>query len=299
MIPRPLAQRRTAAIVVTLAALTAGGLGACAASSDTATTTEQSAASAGSLHMIANEGHRLAFHVIPGHRPAIVLDAGGGLDSSQWHAIAPALAQRTGSEVITYDRAGEGASDEVPGPWKAANAASDLRAGLTALGARGAVLVSHSLAGEVATELVRSDPDRVAGAVLVDASLPEFYTDAETARIVAANAHQIAELRGKPQTRQTRQLLAQAADYGPAHRAYHRMSWPDIVPATVIVSSQTPFDTPQDARLWKAAQAQFAGAASNRTLIHADPSSHDIPEDRPDVVMKAVEDMVARVRADR
>ena len=119
--------------------------------------------------------HRLAFHVTPGHLPAIVLDAGGGLDSSYWAKLVPQLAKDTGSEVITYDRAGIGASDEVPGPWKVQDAVSDLAAGLRALGAtHDVVLVSHSLAGEIATYFVRDNPGWVSGAVLVDASLPVF-----------------------------------------------------------------------------------------------------------------------------
>ncbi|SEP54125.1 Pimeloyl-ACP methyl ester carboxylesterase [Amycolatopsis saalfeldensis] len=246
--------------------------------------------------MVRNGGHNLAFHVTPGHNPAIVLDAGGGADSSYWKDIVPVLAKDTGSTIITYDRAGMGASDEVPGPWKVEDAVSDLEAGLTQLGAtHDVVLVSHSLAGEIATYFVNKDPQWVAGSVLVDASLPNFYTDSEIAKIEAANNAQMAELQKQPSTKQTRQLLAVAASYGAMHRAYHQVSWPDTVPATVIRSSKTPFDTPDDAQLWRDAEAQFAAAAPNRTVIVADNSSHDIPLDRPDVVLKAIDEMAKQV----
>lgn len=253
-------------------------------------------AAAATPQMISSGGHRLAFYVTPGRKPAIVLDAGGGDDASYWKDLVPALAERTGSEIITYDRAGAGRSDEVPGPWKAQDAAADLDAGLTQLGVAGPViLVAHSLAGEVATYFVNAHPDRVAGAVLVDANLPEFFTDSETAAIVAANESQIAALQAQPSTRETRQLLAEAADYGPVHRAYHQMSWPPCVPAIAIVSGTTPFDTPGDARLWRAAQAEFVGEAPNRRLVVAENSSHDVPIDRPDVVIEAIQQMVDRV----
>jgi pimeloyl-ACP methyl ester carboxylesterase len=248
--------------------------------------------------MVANGGHKLAFHVTPGHLPAIVLDAGGGADSSYWQNIVPKLARNTGSEIITYDRAGLGASDEVPGPWRAQDAVSDLAAGLTQLGAtHDVLLVSHSLAGEIATYFVNENPHWVTGAVLVDASLPDFYTDSEVTRIEAANQAQIAQLKKQPSTKQTRQLLAVASNYGPAHRAYHKISWPNEVPSTVIASSKTPFDTPEDAQLWRDAQAHFAGAAPNRQLVVARNSSHDIPIDRPDVVITAVEDMARKLGA--
>ena len=32
-------------------------------------------------------GHHLAFHVLPGRLPALVLDAGGGADSSYWSRV--------------------------------------------------------------------------------------------------------------------------------------------------------------------------------------------------------------------
>ncbi|MFJ5288475.1 alpha/beta fold hydrolase [Streptomyces sp. NPDC088348] len=293
-------RRRTAvlataalATVVTGALVACGNSAASAAAAPARSSGPSASAVAGpSLHMISNNGHRLAFHVTPGHLPAIVLDAGGGEGASQWQKIAPALAEQTGSEIITYDRAGIGKSDEVVGAWNAENAASDLEAGLTKLGVtHDVVLVSHSQAGEVATYFAKKHPKWVSGAVLVDASLPNFYTDTETARIVAANQAQVAQLDGTLSTKPVRQLLATADNYGPMHHAYHRISWPQSVPATVIASSKTPFDTPDDAQLWRDAQTQFAKAATNRTYLVAKGSSHEIPTDRPDVVVKAVEAM--------
>ncbi|WP_405944650.1 alpha/beta fold hydrolase [Streptomyces sp. NBC_00932] len=300
MSARTTPRRRTAvfataalATVVTGALVACGNSTASAADAPARSSRPSATATAGSsLHMISNNGHKLAFHVTPGHLPAIVLDAGGGLDSSQWQKIAPALARKTGSEIITYDRSGIGQSDEVVGAWNPQNAASDLEAGLTKLGAtHDVVLVSHSQAGEVATYFAKKHPKWVSGAVLVDASLPNFYTDSETARIEAANQAQVAQLDGQVSTKEIRQLLATADNYGPMHHAYHQISWPQSVPTTVIASAKTPFDTPADAQLWRDAQTRFAKAAANRSLVVAKGSSHDIPADRPDVVIKAVEAM--------
>lgn len=297
--------RRRLVLALAAAVLVVGGLAACSTAGATeprATAASSQAAPTGrqpSPHMLPVNGHRLAFYVTPGSNrlPVIVLDSGGGLDASYWKKVAPVLARQTGSEVITYDRSGEGRSPYLPGPWRAPNAASDLAAGLTQLGVtKNVVLVSHSLAGEIATYFVKAHPDAVAGAVLVDASLPPFYTTAETDKIVAANQQQIDALKGKPLNPATRQLLDEADDYGPVHLAYHEMSWPAAVPATAIVSATTPFPTAVDAQLWRQAQQEFVNAAPNRHLVVADHSSHDIPVDRPDVVIKAVEDVVNQVR---
>ncbi|HEY3502071.1 MAG TPA: hypothetical protein VGN37_04675 [Actinocatenispora sp.] len=119
--------------------------------------------------------------------------------------------------------------------------------------------------------------------------------DSEIARIEAANKAQIAALKDQPSTKQTRQLQATAADYGPMHRAYHTVSWPQSIPASAIVSATTPFETPEDAQLWRDAQKQFVDAAPNRDLITAERSSHDIAGDRPDVIVGAVEKMLKTV----
>ena len=293
--PRPTVRLRRCAVAVSLAAVAAGGLAACGSSAATTTSATSTAPAAG-VHLISTNGHKLAFYVTPGHLPAIVLDAGGGLDASAWSKVAPVLAKQTGSEVISYDRAGEGRSEEVAGPWKAQDAVSDLHAGLTSLGVGDhIVLVAHSLAGEIATNYVRQYPGTVDGAVLVDASLPQFYTADEVTRLVTGGAPLVAAAKKAPSTRATRQLIAEATDYGPVHTAYHRLTWPASVPVTAIVSATTPYDGPLDANRWRAAQAAFVKAAPNRTLVTATKSSHDIEIDRPDTIVSATEAMVSQV----
>ncbi|GAA1311951.1 alpha/beta fold hydrolase [Pseudonocardia xinjiangensis] len=255
-------------------------------------------APAADLHMIAHDGHRLAFHLTPGHSPTLVLDAGGGEDSSYWDALVAQLWQATGSQIITYDRAGMGASDEVKGPWDGRAAASDLQAGLRELGVtRDVVLVSHSQAGEVATYFARANPGVLSGAVLVDANLPQFFTDTQIQRIVALTAPQIEALMKQPSTKENRQLIGTAEDFGPTHQAYHKVSWPDSVPVTVIVAEKTPFDgSAQDAQRWRDAAATFVAAGPGRTLVTAQGSSHDVPKDKPALVLNEIEQMAATAK---
>src|ERR1700733_1856745 len=119
--------------------------------------------------IVAVNGHHLAFYVTPGRLPALVLDAGGGADSTYWKSIIPALVKRTGSEIITYDRAGFGASDETKPPYRMQDAVDDLASGLQQLGAtRDLILIPHSFAGEIATYLALKHPGWISGAILVD-----------------------------------------------------------------------------------------------------------------------------------
>lgn len=260
--------------------------------------TSTSSAPAAGLHMIANNGHQLAFHVTPGGSPTIVLDAGGGEDSSYWDALVPQLSQATGSQIITYDRAGMGASEEVPGPWDPQAAASDLQAGLRELGVtQDVVLAGHSQAGEVAHYFVLANPGVVAGAVLIDANVPQFFTDTQIQRIVTLTGPQIEELKKAPSTKANRQLIATADNFGPTHQAYHKVAWPDSVPVIYVVSDKTPFDgSPQDAQAWRDAAAAFVKAGPDRTLVSAEGTSHDVPQDEPALVLNEIEQMTVTVK---
>ena len=125
-------------------------------------------------------GHHLAFHVLPGSLPALVLDADGGAHSSNWNSILPEFAKRIGSQIIPYDRAGFEVSGEVPPPYRIENSVTHLESGLTQLGVtHGLVLISHSYAGTIATHFAMRYPDWISGAVLVDTNVPAFFTDEE------------------------------------------------------------------------------------------------------------------------
>ncbi|XKK60603.1 alpha/beta hydrolase [Streptomyces sp. ARC32] len=290
---------------VALLTVTVGGLSACGSDETPARADSASSSSAAPArpgtdpeaeqkpHMIDNGGHRLAFHVTEGHGPTIVLDAGGGEDSSYWKDIVPKLHAATGARIITYDRAGLGQSDPVPGPWRVEDAVSDLKAGLRELGvSEDVLLVAHSQAGEIATYFAEENPGLVAGAVLVDASLPPLYTDEEIARLAAANQPAVDAAKKDPAEPRNRQLISLAESYVPLHKAYHRAAWPDTVPATVIVSEKTPLEgSPEDAMRWRDAAAAFVGQGPDRTLVTAKGSSHDIPKDRPALVLEEIEKM--------
>ncbi|MFD6530422.1 alpha/beta fold hydrolase [Streptomyces sp. NPDC060184] len=301
----PRRRTRRALSAVALLAVTAGIVTACGEEDSAAPKASPKAvapASSGAgqadgskLRMIDSGGHRVAFHITAGHGPVIVLDSGGGEDSSYWKEMVPRLHADTGATVITYDRAGLGRSEAVPGPWDVEGAVGDLKTGLTELGVtKGVILVSHSQAGEVATYFTKENPEVASGSVLVDANLPPFFTDEEIARLVAASRPEVDAAKKDPTTPANRQLIATAENFTTAHQAYNKVSWPESVPADVIVSEKTPFDgSPEDAQRWRAAAASFVRQAPNRTLVTATGSSHDVPKDRPDFVVERIEQMVS------
>lgn len=244
-------------------------------------------------------GHHLAFHIVPGHLPVLVLDAGGGADSTYWNSIIPELAKRTGSEIITYDRAGLGASDEVPPPFRMEDAVADLESGLTQLGAtHDLVLIPHSFAGMIATYLAIRHPDWISGAVLVDTNVPDFFTDEEVAHLAPIIQPMVAaELAAHPD-KKTRTLEAITEAYVETSHDFYKAVWPASIPCEVILSEGTPFpsDMKLDSKNWKDAHAAFAHKACNGKLIVADGSPHDIAHHRPEVIIEATGKLVDRLR---
>jgi len=247
-------------------------------------------------------GHHLAFHVLPGALPAPVLDAGGGADSSYWNSILPELAKRTGSAIITYDRAGYGASDEVPPPYRIDDAVSDLESGLVELGAtHDLILIPHSYAGTIATYLAARHPNWISGAVLVDTNVPEFFTDEENAHMGPILQRMGTEGAAEHPSKQARTLKAITDTYFETSRAFHQAVWPKEIPCAVIVSERTPFPPSMtfETALWLQAHKDFAAKAPNRTLILAKDSSHDIAHDRPELILEATEKLVDQLRLEK
>jgi pimeloyl-ACP methyl ester carboxylesterase len=155
------------------------------------------------------------------------------------------------------------------------------------------ILVSHSLAGEIATYLARQHPHWISGVVLVDANVPELFTDKFIDRSIAIYAPIIAATKAAPPSQAGRQLLALSQSFRETSQAFHRVTWPAAIPAIVIVSEQTPLEEVADAQWWRDAHQQFVDGAKNRKLVVADRSSHDVAHDRPDVIIQAVAELVA------
>jgi len=100
-----------------------------------------------------------------------VLQSGLGEFSAHWARIVPEVARTT--RVCTYDRAGQGWSDDAPDPQNGMAAAADLHALLAQAGEDGPyVLVGHSIGGDHALAYAARHPEQVAGMVLLDATDP-------------------------------------------------------------------------------------------------------------------------------
>jgi pimeloyl-ACP methyl ester carboxylesterase len=115
--------------------------------------------------------HRLHLNCTGNGSPTVVLQAGGGMMSSDFGWIAPEVARET--SVCVYDRAGRGWSDPVITRQDADQIATDLHTLLQRANVPSPyILAGHSFGGLYALTAADRYPDEVAALVLIDTTHP-------------------------------------------------------------------------------------------------------------------------------
>jgi pimeloyl-ACP methyl ester carboxylesterase len=117
----------------------------------------------------------------PAPARTVVLLHSGVTDRRSWYAVADALADE--AHVITYDRRGFGAS---PPGEPGFRHLDDLRAVLDSLATEPVVLVGNSMGGALALDLAVTEPERLAGLLLISPAVsgaPE-PTDIDAATLI-------------------------------------------------------------------------------------------------------------------
>jgi pimeloyl-ACP methyl ester carboxylesterase len=116
-------------------------------------------------------GYRMHIDCTGTGSPALILDAGLGGDTVSWSVLQPALSRT--SRVCSYDRAGFGWSQPVPGPRDADHIANQLQSLLKQAGVDGSlILAGDSIAGLYIRDFAALYPSQVAGLIFVDSSTP-------------------------------------------------------------------------------------------------------------------------------
>jgi pimeloyl-ACP methyl ester carboxylesterase len=123
--------------------------------------------------MVEVGGHELYYECSGQGTPTVILESGGGGDSSAWAAVKLGLAGTT--RICAYDRANLGRSDKVPGPRTYHDMTQDLRVLLEkAHIGEPYILVGHSMGGMLVRIFADQHPGEVAGIVLVDSAHPDM-----------------------------------------------------------------------------------------------------------------------------
>jgi len=211
-----------------------------------------------------------------------VLSAGGGRTAKDWEKVRPAIAAF--ARVCSYDRAGYGESDKVDEEPQSANEiVSDMHALLKASGEKAPfVLVAHSIAGIYVRNYAAKFPGEAAAFVFVDSSHEEQ----------AARMHEIDP--------QGPGLDDRTARMGFFVKPGERLEWRTELPLVVLAHGKpyakiAPLTEDQWAaadRLWRGLQEDLAKRSPRGQLRVAERSGHFIQLDQPELVIRAVRDVI-------
>jgi pimeloyl-ACP methyl ester carboxylesterase len=228
--------------------------------------------------------------------PTVVFEAGGGEDSSVWSELEPEVRDRYKVRTMLYDRAGLGRSPPSAPPYRIDREADALRLELDRHGISSpVVLVAHSYGGFVATLVAATDP-RIAGVVLVDANLAGFFDDAQIKRLLATYTPQFRALEeAAPEL--ARVMIPVIEAYPATVARLRQVDIPGATPTIDIVAERTWVETPEEIEAIRQTHRDFVAGSSHRRAVFAEGSGHHVMRDRPEVVLGAIAEVVAAVRA--
>lgn len=236
--------------------------------------------------------------------PAVILEAGLAGDHSTWEQVQPSVAGL--ARVCSYDRAGMGASEPGPMPRDAAAASADLGALLRAAEVPGPyILVAHSFGGLFARRFAADNPGDVAGMVLVDAVHEDWWqralaalppeAEGDSERLRSFRRFLSSEVGDPARNAEGVDIPATAAQ---ARAAGDLGARPLIVLTAGVSDVLAPGLPPAvEQRLVGLLQrdlpAAMAALSSDSTQIVVPDSGHNIPRQRPDMVVLAVQAVLA------
>lgn len=258
-------------------------------------------------------GYSLHINCLGEGSPTIIIDVGLGDDSSDWQDLLQKSAQITRSCV--YDRPGYGWSDYGPRPRTSRRIAYELALLLKQADISPPyILVGHSFGGYNLRLFADSHPNDVAGIVLVEAShelqydrlnikLPPPY---KGRRNIVITAKQVAN----PSASQKPQILRDhayrtaseeiSALYQSSRQVQLNGNIP-TVPLIVISRGKAEWygddDAKQREKIWIELQQDLTRLSPISQHIFANHSGHDIPQQQPDIIIEAIDNVINLVRA--
>ncbi len=265
--------------------------------------------------------------------PTVVMISGGGTPAVALYPAQIQIAKFT--RVCSYDRAGLGWSEPATKLMDLAAVVAEMEELLTTMGVTGPiVLAPQSFGGLIALSYAAKNPDRVAGAVFIDASEPELYfraippTVAEFERkdmlwqiawrlgIIRAGIPYAApdwikdwppEIKAQFFVVWSRSMAGYTSDFADVATLTPRSQIPVASvnsfgnkPVIVLRHGRTDeWSLAATEADWPAAQMKLAKLSSAGRLIVAKNNGHPIAEENPELVASSVKTVVRLIRTER
>lgn len=243
--------------------------------------------------------------------PTVIIDAGLGDDSSDWFNIQNRASVET--RVCVFDRPGYGWSDAGPHPRSSLRISNEIEKLVQKARVPAPyILVGHSFGGYNVRVFAATHPQKIAGMVLVDAShenqyelldikLPRHY-DRKSNILVMPKASG-GSVTDKANALQERAFHAARAEISSlsqsAMQVRHYHDLPEV-PLIVISRGRSEWNGSKHGaskeKIWRELQHELWKLSPNSQQIFANHSGHDIHLEQPDLVVSAINDVVAMSR---
>lgn len=224
--------------------------------------------------------------------PTVLFESGLGNGKEAWAQVFNDISAHT--QAVAYDRAGYGQSEPSTRPRDGYQIVRELRAMLAAENIPPPyVLVGHSLGGMIVKLFARTYPEEVVGVVLVDARHSEFAM-----RCQQLGVHRL--LHSPPSVLFMLSRNAMQGELKAAHvtsRQARRAGPFPSVPLIVLTQRAAASKWPGGlGKVWGAAQRNMVKLSALGRFKVAEGSGHNVHQDRPDMVVRAVLNVVKAAR---
>lgn len=226
---------------------------------------------------------KLHFKITQGKGTPILFESGGGLDANQWDSVIMPLYRANGATLITYDRQGFGKSEIDTSNYSILSEIKRLEIGLSKLGygTKPMILVCHSLGGFYSRVYASMHPKLVKGIIMLDPRIPS--------RPDMAFARSVCNSLDKKKLRQESLSLYYVLTNIERNSDFARQAVLDPgLPILDIMAEHGPFDSAVENDRFKADQRNFVKESTNRVLLYAEGSSHNIPQSKPQLVIEQI-----------
>ncbi|WP_233205389.1 alpha/beta fold hydrolase [Acidovorax sp. 56] len=220
--------------------------------------------------------------------PAVVLENGLGATLDWWAKVWPEVV--TESQVLAYNRAGYGRSDEGMAPRDGMQVVGELRALLHARGVSPPyVLVGHSLGGLYMQLFARQHPDEVAALVLVDSTHPDQVKGAGSLERWPVWLKWLFNAVTSPTAKQELEQLDATGTQVSA------LPVDGVVPVWVLSAARASGSATELGQDVDRKRADIARLYPGSVQVWVD-SGHGIPLERPDAVVQAIREALRASR---
>ena len=233
--------------------------------------------------IIDTNSYKLHFKIIKGNNAAILFESGGGQDMSQWDSIATIVHQHLQATVITYDRAGFGRSSFDTLDYTILREIENLEFALQKFGLKNErlMLVGHSLGGFYNRVYAARNAGQVKGIILVDPRIPS-YADMQFAKKYFQSMDR------KDYENEYMSLYYLLARMESTSNYVRQLDISPTIPLLDIMAENGPFEDPVENERFKEDQRNLVKGYPNRELIFAKGSSHNIPLDKPAMMIEQI-----------